>query len=89
MKNMCESCGNHYDNAFVVLMKGKEHVFDCFECASNKLAPICRHCDTKVIGHGVEMDGRIYCCNHCAMNDELQKDPLTRKVEQELGSEQH
>jgi hypothetical protein len=30
------------------------------------LAPECAHCGCKVIGHGVEEDGRIFCCEHCA-----------------------
>jgi hypothetical protein len=30
------------------------------------LAPTCPHCNCKVIGHGVEAGGKIYCCVHCA-----------------------
>jgi hypothetical protein len=45
---------------------GKAHVYDCFECAIHALAPICEHCGCKVIGHGVQDDGAIYCCAHCA-----------------------
>lgn len=89
MTKVCESCGNYYEDAFVVEMGGQRHVFDSFECAINKLAPLCSHCDTKIVGHGVQLDGQFYCCNHCAMHDELQKDPLTRTVEQNVGAEQH
>jgi hypothetical protein len=62
----CELCGNEYDKAFEVVMKGKRHVFDSFECAIHRLAPTCEHCGCRVIGHGVEADGRMFCCAHCA-----------------------
>ncbi len=62
----CEVCGNEYDNVFEVVMAGRSHVFDCFECAIHALAPICSRCGTRVIGHGVEAGGAIYCCSHCA-----------------------
>jgi len=62
----CEVCGNEYDNAFEVVMADRSHVFDCFECAIHALAPICSRCGTRVIGHGVEAGGAIYCCSHCA-----------------------
>ena len=45
---------------------GDSHTFDSFECAIHALAPTCEYCDVKVIGHGVEADGRFYCCAHCA-----------------------
>ena len=62
----CEVCGNEYDNAFQVMMRGASHTFDSFECAIQALAPKCAHCGCRVIGHGTEKDGRIYCCAHCA-----------------------
>ncbi len=62
----CEVCGNEYYNTFEVVIAGRSHVFDCFECAIHALAPICSRCGTRVIGHGVEADGAIYCCAHCA-----------------------
>ena len=62
----CEVCGNEYDKAFTVTMAGREHTFDAFECAIYALAPVCNHCGCKVVGHGVESDGTIYCCAHCA-----------------------
>lgn len=62
----CEVCGNDYDKAFEVVMAGRRHVFDSFECAIHALAPACEHCGCKVIGHGVEANGYIYCCAHCA-----------------------
>lgn len=65
----CELCGNNYDKAFLVEMNGVKHVFDCFECAIHALAPICKHCKCRIIGHGIENNGTFYCCSHCAAND--------------------
>jgi len=62
----CEVCGNDYDKAFQVVMVGKTHVFDSFECAIHALAPNCAHCGCKIVGHGIEADGVYYCCAHCA-----------------------
>jgi hypothetical protein len=62
----CEVCGNEYDKAFQVTMNGSTHTFDSFECAIHMLAPRCEHCDVRVVGHGLESDGRVFCCNHCA-----------------------
>ena len=63
---VCEVCGNDYDKAFEVRRNGDSHTFDSFECAIHALAPTCEHCGVRVIGHGVEADGSIYCCAHCA-----------------------
>jgi hypothetical protein len=63
---VCETCGNDYDKAFQVTLQGKAHTFDSFECAIHALAPICRHCGMRVIGHGVEEGGELFCCAHCA-----------------------
>jgi hypothetical protein len=30
------------------------------------LAPSCVHCGCKIIGHGVEHEGDLFCCAHCA-----------------------
>ena len=63
---MCECCGNEYDKAFTVTMGGATHTFDSFECAIHMLAPTCAHCGCRIIGHGVEGDGAIFCCANCA-----------------------
>jgi hypothetical protein len=63
---ICETCGNDYDKSFEVTMQGTVHVFDSFECAIQALAPRCEHCNTPIVGHGVESDGVMYCCRHCA-----------------------
>ena len=65
----CERCGNDYDKAFQVMMAGKSHTFDSFECAIQSLAPTCAHCSTRIIGHGLEKDSRIFCCDHCAEHE--------------------
>ena len=65
----CERCGNDYDKAFQVMMAGKSHTFDSFECAIQSLAPTCAHCGTRIIGHGLEKAGRMFCCDHCAEHE--------------------
>ena len=62
----CDVCGNEYDKSFPVLKTGESHTFDSFECAIQLLAPTCEHCGCRVIGHGVEVHGSIFCCAHCA-----------------------
>ena len=64
--SLCVTCGNSYDKAFTVRIGGEDYVFDCFECAIQRLAPHCAQCDCAVIGHGVEADGVVYCSAHCA-----------------------
>ena len=63
---ICVTCGNDYKKSFQVVMDGNSYTFDCFECAIHKLAPQCAHCACRVIGHGVESEGQIYCCASCA-----------------------
>ena len=63
---LCETCGNDYANTFEVTLAGEKHVFDSFECAISALAPCCKHCNCRIIGHGVEAGGAFYCCEHCA-----------------------
>ena len=65
MMQRCEVCGNEYDKAFQVL-DGTTHSFDCFECAIHALAPHCEHCGCRVIGHGVERRGAIFCSRGCS-----------------------
>jgi hypothetical protein len=65
----CETCGNEYDKTFDVVMASKTHTFDSFECAIHALAPKCQHCGVQIVGHGLEADGKIYCCDHCAEHD--------------------
>jgi hypothetical protein len=62
----CETCGNDYDKAMSITLAGASHTFDSFECAIQKLAPTCAHCKCRIIGHGIEAKGKMFCCEHCA-----------------------
>ncbi len=66
----CETCGNDYDKSFDIIMADARHTFDSFECAIHALAPTCAHCACRVIGHGHEVAGQMYCCAHCAEQSE-------------------
>jgi hypothetical protein len=61
----CMTCGNDYDKSFEIRLKGTTYVFDSFECAIQRLAPECAHCGCRIIGHGVEAGGAIFCCTNC------------------------
>ncbi len=63
---VCDVCGNDYDKAFEVSRGGEIQTFDSFECAIHAMAPTCSHCGCKIIGHGVEANGTMFCCAHCA-----------------------
>ena len=67
----CAQCGNDYDKTFEITMRGKTLVFDSFECAIAALAPTCPHCGVRIVGHGVEHNGSIFCCAHCAKHEGL------------------
>lgn len=62
---ICVTCGNDYEPTFTITKDHKDYEFDSFECAIEKLAPSCEHCNCRVIGHGVREHGKIYCCDHC------------------------
>jgi hypothetical protein len=62
----CEVCGNEYDKTMEITRAGETHVFDSFECAIHAIAPTCDHCGCKIIGHGIESNGSMFCCAHCA-----------------------
>jgi hypothetical protein len=62
----CEVCGNEYDKPLEIVVNGISHYFDCFECAIHALAPHCAHCQCRIIGHGSEAGGQMFCCVHCA-----------------------
>jgi hypothetical protein len=69
----CEVCGNDYAMAFEVHAQGEVHTFDSFECAITKMAPICEHCQCRIMGHGVDVGGHFYCCAHCAHAEEPER----------------
>jgi hypothetical protein len=65
----CDVCGNDYDKAMTIEAPGRgSGTFDSFECAIHALAPTCAHCECRIIGHGVEADGSMFCCAHCAQH---------------------
>lgn len=64
--NACDVCGNRYDKAFTITLGDRTGTYDSFECAIHALAPECAHCGCRIIGHGAEADGRMFCCAHCA-----------------------
>ena len=70
---LCEVCGNEYDKSFTIRLGQSIHEFDSFECAIHQLAPECVHCGMKIIGHGAESNGRIYCGAHCARKEGIRK----------------
>jgi hypothetical protein len=65
----CDVCGNEYDKTLRVTQGGRSMTFDSFECAIQAMAPHCAHCDCRVIGHGIEAHGKIFCCAHCAKQE--------------------
>lgn len=75
----CEVCGNDYWMTFDVrTVSGESHTFDSFECAIHRLAPVCEHCQCKIVGHGVEVSGRFFCCAHCARQVDSEQGPALR-----------
>ena len=62
----CDVCGNEYDKAFTVTQGDRTGTFDSFECAIHAMAPECSHCGCRIIGHGVEGGGSVFCCAACA-----------------------
>jgi hypothetical protein len=70
----CDHCGNDYDKTFqVTTHDDRTLTFDSFECAIHVVAPRCRHCDCRIIGHGSEKDGVFYCCAHCAEKEGVEE----------------
>lgn len=65
----CDQCGNDYDRIMTIEVGGQTLHFDSFECAIHRLAPPCGHCGCRVIGHGIDGNGTVYCCAHCAQSD--------------------
>ena len=62
----CDKCGNNYDKSFELKINDRSYTFDSFECAISMVAPRCNTCGVTVIVHGMESNGDIYCCDHCA-----------------------
>ncbi len=65
----CDTCGNHYDKTFDVIKNGRAYTFDSLECAAKLIAPKCSHCECTILGHGIEIDNKMFCCAHCSRMD--------------------
>ena len=63
---VCDMCGNDYDRSFTITRGDRSGTYDSLECAVTDWAPACGHCGCRVLGHGVEEDGTVFCCSHCA-----------------------
>ena len=68
----CEVCGNEYDKTMEITREGESHIFDSFECAIHAIAPACEHCGCRIIGHGIEAGGVMFCCAHCAEKEGIE-----------------
>lgn len=64
----CDVCGIENERALQITMDGRSYTFDCFECAITKLALQCSHCGCRILGHGLEEEGQLFCCANCARN---------------------
>ena len=62
----CKVCGNDYPYSFDILRGGVSATYDCFECAIHDMAPVCDHCQCRIIGHGISAGDKLFCCAHCA-----------------------
>jgi hypothetical protein len=63
---VCDTCGNEYDRTFVISRDRRSGTYDSFECAIQAWAPACNHCGCRIIGHGVDTEQGMFCCEHCA-----------------------
>lgn len=63
---VCDTCGNDYDKTFTITRGEQSGTYDSFECAIHAMAPACAHCGCRIIGHGIESGGAMYCCANCA-----------------------
>ncbi|KRB45258.1 hypothetical protein ASD90_15375 [Terrabacter sp. Root181] len=63
---VCDLCGNDYDRSFTITRGDRSRTYDSLECAVTDWAPACGHCGCRVLGHGVEKGGVVFCCSHCA-----------------------
>ncbi|MBE1513668.1 hypothetical protein H4W26_000423 [Nesterenkonia halotolerans] len=62
----CDTCGNPSSTLMTIAREGVMHTFDSFECAIHSMAPTCRECGCRILGHGTHLGGYLYCCDHCA-----------------------
>jgi hypothetical protein len=94
----CEVCGNDYELTFEVHAQGAVHVFDSFECAIYRMAPICEHCQCRIIGRGVEAGGHFSVAptapvppnrewpSHCGTTSDAARRPARRRPDLAYGT---
>jgi hypothetical protein len=61
----CEVCSNKYDKGLEVMLPGRDIRLTALSARSGD-GPACEHCGCNVIGYGIEVSGRFFCCAHCA-----------------------
>lgn len=63
---VCSTCRLETREPLIINYHNKNVYYCCFECAITALAPACRQCRCKVIGHGTYgSNGEIFCSHHC------------------------
>ncbi|GAA1972173.1 hypothetical protein GCM10009817_10410 [Terrabacter lapilli] len=63
---VCDMCGNDYARSFTITRDDRSRTYDSLECAITDWAPACGNCGCRVLGHGVEVEDAVFCCQHCA-----------------------
>lgn len=62
-----EVCGNEYEGSSAMITTDRRaHIFDSIDDAAHAIAPVCAHCGCRVLGHGMQSGGKIYCRASCA-----------------------
>jgi hypothetical protein len=62
----CEVCGMDCEAPLELGFRGRVGIFDSFQCAIFAMALCCERCRCPIIGHLIELEGKTYCCPHCA-----------------------
>jgi hypothetical protein len=62
----CENCGSNIEKDYILFINGAEFVFDSFECAVNFVAPRCAHCNTVIMGKGIQSGEQVFCSTNCS-----------------------
>ena len=63
-----------------VIINGQLHTFDKFAKAINFLLPQCASCGTRMIGHGMDLAGRILCDQCLIEADKHNVDVVTNET---------
>ena len=65
LQGTCDTCDDEYHDAMQITKGGEQYTFDSFECPTQELAPECPTGGVRIVGHGTEHNGSVYCCSHC------------------------